>query len=57
MELVGARQSAIASSQPVHLDRVLRRFLEARLLSKAEVVARAEVEVGLSPDREAGPLA
>ena len=42
---VGARQSTVASSEPVLLDRVPGSLFQAGLLCKAKVVARAEVQV------------
>ena len=45
MHGVGARQGAIAGSQPICFNRILRRFLKAGLHSEAEVVAGAKVEV------------
>ena len=56
VQRVRPRERPVAGAQPVLVDRVLRGLLQPRLLRKAEVVARAEVEVVAAPDGEVRPL-
>ena len=56
VQRVRPRKSAVAGAQPVLGDRILRRLLQPRLLSEAQIVAGTEVQVVTAADREVGAL-